>query len=212
MIVVTLYVYVLVALIGSFSNFKVTLITVMQDSNSGPYISACLRQHIQSAAPTLSPGPLASGSIPRLHKAQSTSKRQYWVLPFECPTHICTVSVYCTISIGSAGGVTWEQGGRISGAGQWLCDIGWLKISAEFNIRPGPFYSSKKEHFEGLEKNWFFGSATCGCDWGQMFNFGHIHSPCDVWRPNWSKSYSNHHRYHCCISTSRWSWAAHKLL
>ena len=26
------------------------------------------------------------------------------------------------------------QGGRVSGAGQWLCDIGWLKISAKFNI------------------------------------------------------------------------------
>ena len=42
----------------------------------------------------------------------------------------------------------------------------------------------KKEHFEGLEKIWFFGSATCRCDWGQMFKFGHIHSACDLWWPN----------------------------
>ena len=44
------------------------------------------------------------------------------------------------------------QGGRISGGGQWLCDIGWLKISAEFNIRPGPFYSSKKSILRGWKK------------------------------------------------------------
>ena len=79
------------------------------------------------------------------------------------------------------------QGGQISGAGQWLCNIGWLKISAKFNIRPGPFYSSKRA-FWGAGKN--FGSATCGCDWGQMFNFGHIHSACDMWRLNHSKWYS----------------------
>ena len=35
------------------------------------------------------------------------------------------------------------QGGEISGASQWLCDIGWLKISAEFNIQPSPSYSLK---------------------------------------------------------------------
>ena len=44
------------------------------------------------------------------------------------------------------------QGGRISGAGQWLCDMGWLKISAKFNIRPGPFYSSKKSILRGRKK------------------------------------------------------------
>ena len=46
------------------------------------------------------------------------------------------------------------QGGQILGAGQWLCDIGWLKISAEFNIQPGPFYSSKKSILRGW--NFFF--------------------------------------------------------
>ena len=45
------------------------------------------------------------------------------------------------------------QGGRVSGAGQWLCDIGWLKMSAEFNIRPGTFYSSKKSILRGWKKN-----------------------------------------------------------
>ena len=47
------------------------------------------------------------------------------------------------------------QGGWISGASQWLCDIGWLKISAEFNIQPGPFYSSKKSILRGW-KNYDF--------------------------------------------------------
>ena len=47
------------------------------------------------------------------------------------------------------------QGGWISGASQWLCDIGWLKISAELNIQPGPFYSSKKSILRGW-KNYDF--------------------------------------------------------
>ena len=42
------------------------------------------------------------------------------------------------------------QGGQILGAGQWLCDIGWLKIS-------GPFYSSKKSILGGWKKfNFWF--------------------------------------------------------
>ena len=41
------------------------------------------------------------------------------------------------------------QGGQILGASQWLCDIGQLKISAKFNIWPGPFYSSKKSILRG---------------------------------------------------------------
>ena len=66
------------------------------------------------------------------------------------------------------------QGGRISGTGQWLCDIGRLKISAEFNIRPGPFYSSKKSIVRGWKKFDFLVQPPAGVtgDKCSTFNLG----------------------------------------
>ena len=45
--------------------------------------------------------------------------------------------------------------------------------------------------FLRLNHNWFRTASTLGCDLGQTSDFGHIHGPCDAWRPIISKWYSN---------------------
>ena len=63
--------------------------------------------------------------------------------------------VYCTIRPGVWHGTGWTNFGSRSVV-VWHT-IGWLKMSAEFNIRPGPFYSSKK----GILRGWIFFLIFC---------------------------------------------------
>ena len=43
--------------------------------------------------------------------------------------------------------------------------IGWIKISAKFNIQPGPFYSSKKSILRGWKKIDFLVQPPAGVTW-----------------------------------------------